>query len=568
MKSIWNPEYAQEAPRVLYIEDDEVYAKLVEKRLVRKGFEVTICNRPKQGLELIRTEQFHVVLIDYHLPGLSGQELIVEANKDPERPPIVVMSAENDLRTVVEAIRAGAEDYIVKSNQGDYFELLFATLGRVLQQRRIREAGKKAEAAYWRQAELLRNIIDNIPFSIFWKDANGAYQGCNRAFSNELGLEHPDDIIDKDDYMVHPKDEAIIHRENDRKIMRTGEGMLDVEQTISDAHGSRVQLISKVPLWDHHQNAVGVLGIYTDITERKEMERFNQEFTKKLRDKNRELSRKNEEIIKAQSRLISQEKMASLGTMAAGIAHEIRNPLNFIQNMSQVSVDYLKELRVVMGEEQDAFTPEAYEDINMILEDLTNNAEVIHKHGNRAARVVQTMSDLASDHSNRHAPMNFNALVHEYLHLIQDCRSLEGLTIETDLEDDIGQIQMMGHNMGRALMNMLNNAFDALGEQQAEDPSHLPRLRLRTRSSESHVELLICDNGIGIPLEDRERIFEPFFTTKPSGKGNIGMGLAMSYEIIVLEHGGELDVDVIEGEGTTFTIRLPRSPELYLSQSA
>jgi two-component system NtrC family sensor kinase len=274
------------------------------------------------------------------------------------------------------------------------------------------------------------------------------------------------------------------------------------------------------------------------------------------------------ELKQTQTQLIQSEKMASLGELTAGIAHEIQNPLNFVNNFSEVSnemIQEIKEERAKNKEERD----EALQD--EILEDISKNLEKISHHGKRADAIVKGMLQHSRSSSGTKEPTDINALADEYLRL-----SYHGLRakdksfnahFETNLDESIGKINIVPQDMGRVIMNLVTNAFYAVNERKQNTPQppeggvqYEPKVTISTKSIKSPlgdlgVIISVSDNGNGIPASVQEKIFQPFFTTKPTGKGT-GLGLSLSYDIIKA-HSGEILVESVQGEGTQFTIQLP-----------
>jgi signal transduction histidine kinase len=263
-----------------------------------------------------------------------------------------------------------------------------------------------------------------------------------------------------------------------------------------------------------------------------------------------------------QSQLIQSEKMASLGELTAGIAHEIQNPLNFVNNFSEVNTELIGELKEERNKEIRDFKNE-----DDILNDIKDNSEKINHHGKRAGDIVKGMLQHSRSSTGVKEPTNINALADEYLRL-----SYHGLrakdkefnaTINTDFDQSIGATNIIPQDIGRALLNLYNNAFYAVTEKKKQQPNgYDPTVSVSTKKVNNKVEIRVKDNGNGIPQKVVDKIFQPFFTTKPTGQGT-GLGLSLSYDIIKA-HGGEIKVESKEGEGlsgeqteTEFIIQLP-----------
>ncbi|RMF57410.1 MAG: GAF domain-containing protein [Bacteroidetes bacterium] len=263
-----------------------------------------------------------------------------------------------------------------------------------------------------------------------------------------------------------------------------------------------------------------------------------------------------EELKTMQAQLVQQEKLASLGQLTAGIAHEIKNPLNFINNFAEVNEELADELR-----DELAPHPEILADVEDLLDDLRKNAAVIATHGKRADAIVQSMMAHARGGESRRETVDVNAYVDEYLGLAyhgQRARVPDfNAEIIRDFDEAAGRLELMPQEIGRVLLNLLGNAFDALHEHTSKHPgTYAPKLTVTTRRENGHVAIHVADNGPGIPDEVRAHIFEPFFTTKPTGSGT-GLGLSLSHDIVTQGHGGTLTVESTPGAGATFVVTLP-----------
>jgi two-component system, NtrC family, sensor kinase len=258
----------------------------------------------------------------------------------------------------------------------------------------------------------------------------------------------------------------------------------------------------------------------------------------------------------AQAQLVQSEKMASLGELTAGIAHEIQNPLNFVNNFSEVSTELLTE----MNEEIEKGN---YNDVKAIAKDVIDNQEKINHHGKRADAIVKGMLQHSRSSTGIKEPTDINALTDEYFRLAyHGLRAKDknfNVAIKTDFDKSIGNINIIPQDIGRVLLNLINNAFYAVTEKNASTSSagqqYEPTVSVSTKKINGKVEIKVKDNGNGIPQKILDKIFQPFFTTKPTGQGT-GLGLSLSYDIIKA-HGGEIRVETNENEGAEFFIKLP-----------
>jgi signal transduction histidine kinase len=255
-----------------------------------------------------------------------------------------------------------------------------------------------------------------------------------------------------------------------------------------------------------------------------------------------------------QTQLIQAEKMASLGELTAGIAHEIQNPLNFINNFSEVNQDLLAELKTAV-EKGD------WDEVKLLAADVQANEDKITHHGKRADAIVKGMLQHSRHSTGQKEATDINALCDEYLRLAyHGLRASDkgfNAQLSTSLDPAVGVVDIMVQELGRVVLNLINNAFYAVHERkQKEGADFIPQVTITTQRVDDQIMIKVADNGGGIPAAVREKIFQPFFTTKPTGKGT-GLGLSLSYDIITKGHQGKIELETKEGVGTTFTIILP-----------
>ena len=292
---------------------------------------------------------------------------------------------------------------------------------------------------------------------------------------------------------------------------------------------------------------------------------------KQVKIRTSELNKTLEHLKHTQNHLIQKEKMASLGELTAGIAHEIQNPLNFVNNFSEVSNELIDEM-------SDELTNGDIEEAKAISADIKSNLEKINHHGKRAADIVKGMLEHSRNSSGEKVPTNINALADEYLKLAYQSQKAKdqsfNTTLETHFDPNLPKIEIIPQDIGRVLLNLINNAFYAVKERSKRleradstlgvggkdgkkvESDYIPTVSITTQlTANSQILITIKDNGIGIPDHIKDKIFQPFFTTKPTGQG-IGLGLSLSYDIVEA-HGGELKVETKEGKGSEFMIVLP-----------
>ena len=292
-----------------------------------------------------------------------------------------------------------------------------------------------------------------------------------------------------------------------------------------------------------------------------EVQRLNlvEKLAEELRGKNEQLEGALAELERAQDQMVAQEKLAALGELTAGVAHEIKNPLNFVKNFSEASQELLEELDETLKEASEALNDEQRELLEEINQDLTENLGRIRHHGDRADRIVRDMLTMGRDGGERQ-PTDLNALLAEHTQLaFHAARAADPdfqLTIDKDLDPNMGTVSVVAQDLSRVFLNMATNACYAVNERrEASGSDYQPTLRLATKRFEDHFEVVIRDNGSGIPQDVVDKIFNPFFTTKPTDKGT-GLGLALSSDI-VRQHGGDIKVETEADSFTQMTVSIP-----------
>jgi signal transduction histidine kinase len=273
-----------------------------------------------------------------------------------------------------------------------------------------------------------------------------------------------------------------------------------------------------------------------------------------IEDANKALTQTLEELKATQAQLIQSEKMASLGELTAGIAHEIQNPLNFVNNFSEVSNELLDEMteQLEKGNAKEA---------KAIANEVKMSLEKINLHGKRADGIVKSMLQHSRTSNNKKEPTDINVLADEYLRLAyHGLRAKDksfNAALKTDYDENIGLIKIISQDVGRVILNLITNAFYAVMEKKKLYPEgYEPTVTISTKKIDNKIIVNVKDNGTGIPQKALDKIFQPFFTTKPTGQGT-GLGLSLSYDIVTKGHGGELKVETKDGEYTSFSVILP-----------
>ena len=437
-------------------------------------------------------------------------------------------------------------------------------------ERRLHETALVASGTRLQEAltELML-LYENAPIGLAFLTPDCRYRQINRHLTEICGISIADHIgksVRNTVPLVADQVESIV-----QAILGTGEPITGIEvngQRPDGSNAERVWITYWHPLKAKDGAILGINVAAEEITEQKRAKAALQLANESLEARTLELTNSLEELRDAQDRLVQTKKLASLGQLTAGIAHEIKNPLNFVNNFSGVSAELIDELQEVLGGMTS--DDETRREVAELTNTLRGNLEKVIHHGKRADAIVRNMLLHSREGSGEHRLANANDLVEESLNLAYHGARSENqsfrIKLEKSFDPTASEVDVFPQEITRALLNLISNGFYAATKRKEQDSSdgYEPTLAASTKNLGDHVEVRIRDNGTGIPPDVREKIFNPFFTTKAAGEGT-GLGLSICHDIIVKQHGGSVDVDTKRGEFTEFRIILPRAAAFTLN---
>lgn len=474
-----------------------------------------------------------------------------------------------DLERVTDAAAAHLEDgrpydvtYRLRARSGEYRHVrargvatrdqkgrpvrMAGSLQDITRQTEIEEELRESESHLHEERTLLTEILSAFPFLVFWKDRESRYLGCNEAFARITGVDSIDELVGKTDAeLPWSEAEAERYRTDDEAVMNTGTAQLHIEKPYRASDGSMHTLsISKVPLRNEAGETCGVIGVYADVTERKQLE----------------------------TQLAQAQKLESIGQLAAGIAHEINTPTQFISDNIRFLQDNFSTMLDVIdkyagqldSDAQPRSWDERREEIRTTLDDLDYGflrkeiplaIEQSLEGLTRVATIIGAMKDFSHPAKSQTEPVNLNKAIESTATVCRN-RWKYVAELEFDLAPELPEIDGFAAELNQVILNLIVNAADAIGEAAGTNPENKGLIRVSTRVVRDTVELRVADNGPGIPDAIRDRIFDPFFTTKDVGAGT-GQGLAICRDVITQKHGGTLLCQSTPGEGSEFIITLP-----------
>ena len=526
--------------RVLIVDECEDDFILMREMLTRAGrmkFSVTWAASYEAGIGELRAPACDVALVDYRLDGRNGIELIREAHAFGCTVPFILLTGLEAPDLVNQALAAGAADFLVKGDRNQ------AALCRSIHYVTLRQASERLRAE---ERQLLRSVIETIPDRIYVKDIAGRYVIDNAAHRRFIGVKGIENVLGKTVFDFFEPRIAAQFDADDKALIRSGQPLLEREEAAVDELGREAWMrTAKVPLHDAAGHAIGVLGVSRDITARKRAEAERDRSDTALRQALAELRASHEELKATQLILIQTEKMESLGRLAAGVAHEVKNPLAQIL----LAADYLKDS--VPADDAVAQT---------VLGDIRQAVL-------RADKIIRGMLDFSAPNDLCLRAQNINATVRQSVRLLKPELLAGHVEIRIALGEGLPEVEIDENKIEQVFINVCTNAIHAmpsggvlsittgLRELAAGDRRDGARTSEGLRAGDHVIVAEFCDSGHGIPPDKIAAVFDPFFTTKATGKGT-GLGLTVSRKIVEL-HGGRLELENRPEGGVRASVILP-----------
>jgi len=520
------------------IEDNPLDAELVQRMLFHaKGgrFVLQRVETVATGVEAVARNGVDLVLCDLSLPDCGGLDTFVRIHEHAPRVPIIVLSGTSDEDVAVNAVGLGAQDYLVKQQIEP--DLLVRSIRYALERKRI-------ELSLQDERDLIQTLLDNVPARIYFKDEQSQFQRVNRGWLRLFALSDSSEVLGKTDFDFFTEEHAGQAREDEKRVMRTGEPILNlVEKETYRDRPHTWALTSKFPRRDKAGQIIGTFGISSDITPLKQAE-------EKLTQANAELRETYEQLKAAQLDLIQAEKLQSIGRLAASVFHEVKNPLATLQ----MCVDYISNML-------DLSDPRLRE----VLRDMNDAV-------GRADQIITTGLDFSGNHNLQKKKEDLHQVIERAIRLLAHELGKHPITLIKEFEGGIPPVLVDAAKLVQVLVNVMTNAIHAMDGEDGESvlcvQTRLRRIRTgdiprdegsrqatQLRAGEDAVAIELLDTGAGIPADKLDKVFDPFFTTKPTGKGT-GLGLTVTKKIIEM-HSGHIQIENRKPKGTRVVITLP-----------
>lgn len=540
---------------ILVVEDDPVSMALLES-LLSKALtninELISAETLETAIDHLNEHSCDIVLLDLNLPDSTGLNTLKSITEISNGAAIVVITGDYDDDVGLEAVTHGAQEYLVKGRYDAY--ILGRSIKYAIERKRSEDLLQKKENQY-------RTLVENLPQRILLKDMNSVFVSCNENYARNLGM-ISEEIIGKTDYDIYLKESADKYRASDIEVMKS-RTRKDDYITLTEKGKEKIVHLTKTPVINEEDELIGVLCIFENVTKQKHAE-------KEAKRAYEDLQGAHEELKNVQSQIVQNEKLASIGQLAAGVAHEINNPMGFVssnfetlqsyvkkfQGLFDVYSELVKEAKCQGGKkliEKVEKIEELCEDtqIDFIIEDIGSLFSDMQEGLGRITNIVQSLRDFSRvDQAEDFAEYNINDGIESTLMVANN-----EIKYDADVETDFAEVPLVLCNSSQINQVFLNIFINAAQAIKSQERNKRGVINVKTFVEGEDVVCEIADDGPGIPPEKMSKIFDPFFTTKAPGKGT-GLGLSVSYDIIVNKHKGTLLVDSTVDEGTTFTIRL------------
>lgn len=530
--------------RLLLVEDNPADARLLRellKEITTAQFDIDVAVQLSEALSKLRGGAFDLVLTDLSLPDSQGLDAFRELHNAAPTVPVIVLSGVDDETLATSAVREGAQDYLVKNRIDPH--LLFRSIRYAIERHAAERKLIASEAFY-------HSLVEHLPQNMFRKDLSEQFTFANQRFCQSLG-QPLEAIIGKTDFDFYPEALAQKYQRDDREVIRTGKSFETVEENVTPSGEKLYVQVVKTPIRDANGQILGTQCIFWDTTERKRFEEELQRKNAALAASEAALRKSHEDLKAAQLQLIQAEKMESIGTLAAGVAHEVKNPLAILQ----MGINYLAKK-----------SPPGDENIAMVLQEMK---EAI----TRADAIMRGLLDFAASKQLAMKPEDLNQIILDTLKMVRHELIKKRVELVKDLSGPLPKVAVDKTQIQQVFVNLFVNAIHAMPEggrlsirtyaRQMTETTHTEGSRKSDHLwvGDTAVVAEVEDTGTGIPTDLLSKIFDPFFTTKPTGVGT-GLGLPVSRKIIEL-HGGAIGIkNKTEGSGVRVTVLLKQHKAL------